>query len=308
MYTMSFSIECVYWTLRAVFFLVSCLWEFVCELSNALFSLCPSRYVFFLWETGDLFPGALDHCLPHHYIHQWFNCSPWLDLSKSVLIHFSFDLFFSSHGSSFVLLTLLFVHIDLHSMFDIFHISFLHIPSAVQYSSFFSLSSLIYSSWIISSSPICSYWTSSNMWFMRLSAHIAFYTQGYEILIIGYLSLVSFRFFHPITLAYITSWVLRPPWGNDITHYILMALTWAIFEIGQRAFWLWWTKSCGMTLHLGHSHLRKLLSGMQSFCLIHYIGAHTFLGQGLIFRLLLHKGIPLSIDDGFFSIAVPRRW
>ena len=136
MYTVSFSIECVYWTLRVVLFLVNCLWEFACELSNTLFSLCPSRYVFCVWETSDLFPGALDHCLPHHYIHQWFNCSPWLDLSKLVLIHFSFDLFFSSHGSSFVLLTLLFVHIDLHSVFDIFHTSFLYIPLAVQYSSF----------------------------------------------------------------------------------------------------------------------------------------------------------------------------
>ena len=36
----------------------------------------------------------------------------------------------------------------------------------------------------------------------------------------GYLSLVSLRFFHPITLAYITSCVLRPPWGHEIRRYL----------------------------------------------------------------------------------------
>ena len=82
------------------------------------------------------------------------------------------------------------------------------------------------------------------------------------ILIIGYLSLVSFHFFHPITLANVTSRVLRPPWGHDIMHCVLIALTWAISEIGRRTFWLWWTKSYGMTLHLGHSHFKEFLSGM----------------------------------------------
>ena len=42
-------------------------------------------------------------------------------------------------------------------------------------------------------------------------------------LIIGYLSLVSFRFFHPITLAYVTSLVLRPPWGHEIRRYLWQA-------------------------------------------------------------------------------------
>ena len=38
-------------------------------------------------------------------------------------------------------------------------------------------------------------------------------------LIIGYLSLVSLRCFHPNTLAYVTSRVLRPPWGREIKRY-----------------------------------------------------------------------------------------
>ena len=50
---------------------------------------------------------------------------------------------------------------------------------------------------------------------------------------------------------------------------------------------------------LGHSHLKELLSGMQSFCLIHCIKAHSFLDWGLILRWPLHKGMPLSVDDGF---------
>ena len=36
------------------------------------------------------------------------------------------------------------------------------------------------------------------------------------VLIIGYLSLVFLHFYYPITLAYITSCVLRPPWGYGI--------------------------------------------------------------------------------------------
>ena len=40
------------------------------------------------------------------------------------------------------------------------------------------------------------------------------------VFIIGYLGLVSLHFYHPITLAYVTSWVLRPPWGHDITHCV----------------------------------------------------------------------------------------
>ena len=39
-------------------------------------------------------------------------------------------------------------------------------------------------------------------------------------LIIGYLSLVSLHFFHPITLAYVTSRVLRPPWDHEIRRYL----------------------------------------------------------------------------------------
>ena len=43
------------------------------------------------------------------------------------------------------------------------------------------------------------------------STHCISCMSGIGIISLGSLSLVSFRFFHPITLAYITSHVLRPP-------------------------------------------------------------------------------------------------
>ena len=65
-----------------------CLWKFVCELSKAFTTYCLSHYVLYVWETSDLFLGTPDHFLLHHYIHWWFDRSPWLDLSKSLRIHF----------------------------------------------------------------------------------------------------------------------------------------------------------------------------------------------------------------------------
>ena len=50
-------------------------------------------------------------------------------------------------------------------------------------------------------------------------------------LIIGYLSLVFFRFYHPITLAYVTSRVLRPPWGHGIRCHLQQPLLGQVFEI-----------------------------------------------------------------------------
>ena len=56
-------------------------------------------------------------------------------------------------------------------------------------------------------------------------------------LIIGYLSLVSLHFFHPITLAYVTSYVWRPPWGHEIRRYLWQ------FSLG-RTFVDWLKYSC----------------------------------------------------------------
>ena len=51
------------------------------------------------------------------------------------------------------------------------------------------------------------------------------------VLIIGYLGLVSLHFYHPITPAYVTSRVLRPPWGHGIRYRLQQPLLEQVFEI-----------------------------------------------------------------------------
>ena len=125
----------------------------------------------------------------------------------------------SSHGISFVLPTLFFVHIDLHSLFNIFHTSFLYIPSTVRCSSF-----LLFHHWYIylglflphryeyiGCSKIHGLWDSLHILHF-IHEGMIFYHWVFE---------PSFpSFLHLITLAYIMSRVLRPHWGHDITHYV----------------------------------------------------------------------------------------
>ena len=61
-------------------------------------------------------------------------------------------------------------------------------------------------------------WGPLGLGLMTFSMHCISCMRGMGIISLGYLSLVSFRFFHPITLAYVTSCVLRPPWGHDFTY------------------------------------------------------------------------------------------
>ena len=136
MYVLSVLFHWVYiLDIESYFFLVNCLWEFLCELLDVLISLCLSCYIFYVWETDDLFLGTSDYCLL---------ISPYIDdlIVLQVLIWLDQCSFIflrsicSSYGISFALPTLFFVHIDLHFMFDIFHTSFLYISSTVPYSSF----------------------------------------------------------------------------------------------------------------------------------------------------------------------------
>ena len=50
-------------------------------------------------------------------------------------------------------------------------------------------------------------------------------------MIIGYLGLVSFHFYYPITLAYAMSHVLRPSWDHGIRCHLRQPLLWQVFEI-----------------------------------------------------------------------------
>ena len=102
--------------------------------------------------------------------------------------------------------------------------------SVLTVTSFFGFGTLFASSLYVSSSV----WfflhciivvTMFTVGIFRFMAHEVFYTccilyMRAWVLIIGYLGLVSFHFYHPITLAFVTSWVLRPHWGHDITHCV----------------------------------------------------------------------------------------
>ena len=82
-------------------------------------------------------------------------------------------------------------------------------------------------------------------------------------LVIRYLSLVSLHFFHPITLAYVMSHVLWPPWGYEIRCYLwqpLLRLVFGIWLIYKRCLvssskkcffdtWRWFSDGCRWLLH-----------------------------------------------------------
>ena len=67
---------------------------------------------------------------------------------------------------------------------------------------------------------------------MGFTIHVAFHIWGHVFLIIGYLGLVSFHFYYPITLAYVTSRVLRPPWGRGIRCRLWQSLLGQVMRSG----------------------------------------------------------------------------
>ena len=66
---------------------------------------------------------------------------------------------------------------------------------------------------------------------MGFTIHVAFHIWGHVFLIIGYLGLVSFHFCYLITSAYVTSRVLRPPWGRGIRYRLRQPLLGQVFVI-----------------------------------------------------------------------------
>ena len=175
MHIMSFSIKYVYWPLRAAFFFSQFLMRVRMWAFKPFFSLCLSHYVFCVWETGDPSLRALDHCLLCPFISDLIVLHDliWVNQCSFIFLRF----IFSSNGSSFVLPTLVFVHINLHSMFNIFYTSFLYISPTIRYSSFlfFSITDIAILDSFFSSS-IYLYWTTLGPCFMRFFVHIVFYT------------------------------------------------------------------------------------------------------------------------------------
>ena len=95
MYIVSFFIECIYWSLRLLYW-VSCLWKFVCELLRGYHFLVSISLCILCVRDKWLFPRDSESLSSPSLHTLVFDYSPWLDLSGLVLIHFlSIYLFFS---------------------------------------------------------------------------------------------------------------------------------------------------------------------------------------------------------------------
>ena len=196
-----FIIECVYWYLRVILSSM-----FVIESSYVSFlgsSFLCIHFVISLWEWDEWHSPRDSRSFSFPSLHSllmWLHSM--FDLSWSSLF-FIYSLFryhprhclwfisFASPPCSFLMLT--------YSRFDISLSSFLHISL---------------SGWFASLSL---YWYYIHIGHLQVHGSqvflymLHFFTWGHGFLIIGYLGLVSFHFYYLITLAYITSHVLRLP-------------------------------------------------------------------------------------------------
>ena len=178
--------------------------------SSGPFILRIHFVVCFESEMSGLLLGALGHCPSHHCVRYWRDLLSYLIWADHHLFSYSM--------------------LHHHSRFHFYLIIFIPplIPS-LQWPHFrvrnplrTIIMHLIISSVFLHYIVIFTTFTVGIFWSM---AHDIFYTccilyMRAWVLIIGYLGLVSFHFYHLITLAYVTSRVLRPPWRHDITHYV----------------------------------------------------------------------------------------
>ena len=187
----------------------------------------------FVREASDLSLGFLDPCHIRHYIHFYVTYLHALMQADHHLLSYLFVFFYfcsitpfcSTSSNSFLFSSYL--------MFDLGSIPTL-------YSCLLDMSFIYYHFFV---------WEPLGPWLMMFSTHWVSCMRGMGIISLGSLSLVSFHFFHPITLAYVTSRVWRPPWGHYFTS-CLVAPTWAILELGRRSFLrAWWMGSWDGDLH-----------------------------------------------------------
>ena len=157
----------------------------------------------FMRETNDFSLGSLDPCPICHYIHFhmiYVHTLMQVDHHSHFYLFAFFYLYFiplfhSTSSDSFFFLILL----DVWLKFNI-HILFLLIRCVHSFIITFCVGIL------------------------RSATHEVFSThciscmKGMRIISLRFFSLVSFHFFHLISLAYVTSRVLRPPWNHDFTH------------------------------------------------------------------------------------------
>ena len=185
--------------------------------------ICIALSYLFVREMSDLLLRTSSHCPFHYYIHYWCDftsCLIWVDHHISSYIHCFVVIFViacdSSHSlhppCSFLTLT--------YSRFDVSFSSFLPISLSVRFAS------------------LSYYWHHIRVRYPQVhgSRDLLYmlhfiYEGGHEFLIIGYLSLIFLHFYYPITLAYVTSRVLRPPWGHEIRCCLRQPLLGQVFEI-----------------------------------------------------------------------------
>ena len=210
----------VYWCLR-----VASLSMFVDESSYVSFPR-PSIFLYLLyrvfweWNGWHFLKSSKSLSIPSlHSLMMWLHFM--LDLSESSLIF----VFFASPSFSLSLLIHL-LRFTLCPFLTTTHFQ-------VCYSLCIIITHLIISLIFFIASLLLSYshWAPSGPWLTRFSVHVALNTWGHGFFIIGYLNLVSLHFYHPITLAYVTSRILRPPWGHGIKCRLWQPPLGQVFEI-----------------------------------------------------------------------------
>ena len=170
----------------------ACMWVF----QDLLFFVFIFSHLILEWEMSDILLGALGHCPFYHYIHFLcdFHSVFWFELIIIPLYVFivspSSSLLLSIHPLHFSFC--FFPYNDLFQVWYFLCIILIHL--------FISLICFIVSLLIL-----YSHYAPSSSWLMRFSVHEG---MGFD----HWVFELSFpSYIHPITLAYVSSRVLRPP-------------------------------------------------------------------------------------------------
>ena len=135
------------------------------------------------------------------------------------------------------------------------------------------------------------------------------------VLIIGYFGLVFLHFYFFITLAYVTSRVLRPPWDHEIRCRLRQPLLgqvfgiWLIFRyhhvfsFGRRPFDFWIQFSCGygwLGLHIWWWMIRC--------CPIFWSTIHLIPYYGIFLFWLRFVDLDWFVWSSLLTRYTPRQW
>ena len=200
----------------------NCWWKFICELSKIIFFICIHFVTSFLWEWNEWPSSRVFGLLSFPSLHSllmWLHSM--FDLSWSSLFLRIFIVLLSS--SSLLLIYPLRFTLLFFSYTNLFQVWYF--PCII-------LTHLIISfCFIVSLLIFYSHWAPSGPWLTSSSIHVAFYTRGHWFFIIWYLGLIFLHFYYHMTLAYITSHVLRQSWGHGIRCHLRQSLLGQVFEI-----------------------------------------------------------------------------